>query len=204
MVKIAIVYATDHGNTQRMAEAVAAGVKTVPNAEALLIQAEDATEDEIITSNALIIGSPVHMSCLDWRVKRFIDQVCGPLWMMDRMVGKVGAAFASGGGYGNAGGGCEGTLLAMLTNLAEMGMILVPMPKTTPGYPHGGLQWGAYGRSAGVHMEQTGVTDERLEAAHHHGANVARVTIAIQGKELFAFGNQSLPTGTEATQIFNK
>jgi NAD(P)H dehydrogenase (quinone) len=124
--------------------------------------------------------------------------------MMDRMVGKVGAAFASGGGYGNAGGGCEGTLLAMLTNLAEMGMILVPMPKTTPGYPYGGLQWGAYGRSAGIHMEQTGVTDERLEAAHHHGANVARVTIAVQGKELFAFGNQSLPPGMEATQIFKK
>lgn len=123
---------------------------------------------------------------------------------MDRMVGKVGAAFASGGGYGNAGGGCEGTLLAMLTNLAEMGMILVPMPKTTPGYPYGGLQWGAYGRSAGVHMEQTGVTDERLEAAHHHGANVARVTTAIQGKELFASGNQSLPPGMEPTQIFKK
>lgn len=202
MVKVAIVYATDHGNTQKMAEAVASGVQTVAGAKALLMLAENATEEEIVACDALAIGSPVHMSSLDWRVKKFIDSVCGPLWMMDRMVGKVGAAFASGGGYGNAGGGCEGTLLAMLTNLAEMGMLLVPMPKTTPGYPQGGLQWGAYGRSAGVHMEQTGVTDERLEAAHHHGANVARVTLAVQGKELFAFGNQSLPPGMEVAQVF--
>ena len=111
-----------------MAEAIAAGVQTVTGAEARLMLADTATEDEIVACDALIIGSPVHMSCLDWRVKKFIDQVCGPLWMMDRMVGKVGAAFASGGSYGNAGGSCEGTLLAMLTNLAEMGMILVVHP----------------------------------------------------------------------------
>jgi NAD(P)H dehydrogenase (quinone) len=35
-------------------------------------------------------------------------------------------------------------------------------------------------------MEQTGVTEPRLEAAKHHGANVARVAAALAGKELFA------------------
>jgi hypothetical protein len=30
-----------------------------------------------------------------------------------------------------------------------------------------------------------GVPDERLEAARHHGANVARVAAAIKGKTLF-------------------
>lgn len=77
MVRVAIVYATDRGNTQKMAEAVSAGVETVAGAEALLMLTETATEDEIVACDALIIGSPVHMSCLDWRVKKFIDCVCG-------------------------------------------------------------------------------------------------------------------------------
>lgn len=41
-------------------------------------------------------------------------------------------------------------------------------------------------RSIGEHMEQTGVTEQRLEAAKHHGTNVARVAAALAGKELFA------------------
>jgi NAD(P)H dehydrogenase (quinone) len=98
----------------------------------------------------------------------------------------VGAVFATGGGFGNAGGGAELTMLALLNNFAELGMVMVPLPKITPGYPMGGLQWGPYGRSAGEHMEQTGVTEERLEAAKYHGANVARVATALAGKELFA------------------
>ena len=68
MTKVLIVYATDYGNTKKMAEAVASGVT--------------------------------------------------PLWVNDRLIGKVG--------------------------------------------------------------------EERLEAAKHHGANVARVTAALAGKQLFA------------------
>lgn len=193
MIKVAIVYATDHGNTKKLADAIAVGAETVSDAKAIVIAAEAATEAEIVTSDALIIGSPVHMSCLDWRVKKFLDTVCGPLWMADRMVGKVGAAFASGGGYGSAGGGCELTLLSILTNLMEMELIVVPVPKTTPGYAQGAVQWGVYGRSAGLNMEQTGVTEEKLEVAKHHGANVARVTAELQGKNLLATGNIAPP-----------
>lgn len=58
MVRVAIVYATDRGNTQKMAESVATGVQTVADAEALLMLADTATEDEIVACDALIIGSP--------------------------------------------------------------------------------------------------------------------------------------------------
>ncbi|OYQ62061.1 hypothetical protein B9G53_24215 [Pseudanabaena sp. SR411] len=186
MTKVLIVYATDYGNTKKMAEAVASGVTSVPGAEAELKFAEDVTEDDVVASNAVIVGSPVHMGSPDWRVKKFIDQVCGPLWVKDSLIGKVGAVFSTGGGYGNAGGGVELTMLVLLNNFAELGMVIVPLPKITPGYPLGGLQWGPYGRSAGEHMEQTGVTEPMLEAAKHHGANVARVAAALAGKELFA------------------
>ncbi|MBD1868025.1 NAD(P)H-dependent oxidoreductase [Cyanobacteria bacterium FACHB-471] len=186
MTKVLIVYATDYGNTQKMAEAVDSGVTSVPGIDVEVKFAEDVTGDDVVASDAVIVGSPVHMGSPDWRVKKFIDQVCGPLWVKDSLIGKVGAVFATGGGFGNTGGGAELTILALLNNFAELGMVMVPLPKNTPGYPFGGLQWGPCGRSMGEHMEQTGVTEQRLEAAKYHGANVARVAAALAGKELFA------------------
>lgn len=186
MVKVLIVYATDYGNTQKMALAVADGVKGVEGAESLVRTADDVTKEDFLSHDGIIFGSPVHMGSPDWRIKKVIDQICSKLWMKDALVGKVGAVFASGGGYGGAGGGCELTLLAMMNNLAELGLLIVPLPKNTPGYSAGGLQWGPYGRSMGTNMEQTGVLPEGLIAAMHHGANVARVAIALQGKTLFS------------------
>jgi len=146
MANVLIVFATDWGSTKKMAEAVAAGVAMVEGAQAIIKPAEEATAEDVEASDALILGSPVHMGSMDWRVKRFIDDVCGKLWMADKVVGKAGAVFVTGSGYGNAGGGCELAMLAMMNNLAELGL-LVPLPKNTPGYPKGGLQWGPYGRS---------------------------------------------------------
>ena len=187
MTNVLIVYATDWGSTKKMAEAVAAGVATVKGATATVKTAEEANKDDVVAADALVLGSPVHMGSMDWRVKRFIDQVCGGLWMSDKIVGKVGAVFVSGGGFGSAGGGCELTMLAMMNNLAELGLLLVPLPKNTAGYSKGGLHWGPYGRSMTEDMEpiEGGVPDERIEAARHHGANVARVAAAVKGKALF-------------------
>ncbi|MEC4811688.1 MAG: flavodoxin domain-containing protein [Scytonema sp. PMC 1069.18] len=186
MTNVLIVYATDYGNTRKMAEAIATGAKSVPGTQVSIKLAEETTTDDLIASDAVIVGTPVHMGSPDWRVKKFIDTVCSRLWMKDSMVGKVGAIFATGSGYGNAGGGCELTMLALLNNLVELGMVIVPLPKNTPGYHLAGLQWGPYGRSAGEKMEQTGVTEERLEAARHHGANVSRIASVVKGHDLFA------------------
>ncbi|GAB1538357.1 NAD(P)H-dependent oxidoreductase [Scytonema sp. NUACC21] len=185
MINVLIVYATDYGNTRKMAETVASGAASVPDTQVSIKLAEDVTTEDLIASDAVIVGTPVHMGSSDWRVKKFIDTVCSRLWMKDAMVGKVGAVFATGSGYGNAGGGCELTMLALLTNFAELGMVAVPLPKNTPGYHLAGIQWGPYARSAGEKMEQTGVTDERLEAARHHGANVSRVASVLKGHDLF-------------------
>lgn len=188
MTNILIVYATDWGSTKKMADTVAAGVATVEGAQATLKTAEEAMAEYVVAADALILGSPVHMGSMDWRMKRFIDQVCSQLWMADKIVGKVGAVFVTGGGYGSAGGGCELTMLAMMNNLAELGLLLVPLPKNTPGYPKVGLHWGPYGRSMTEDLQpiEGGVPDERLEAARNHGANVARVAAAIKGKNIFA------------------
>lgn len=186
MVKVLVIYATDYGSTRKMAEAVAAGVETVADAQAAILQAEDVKQEDMLSSDAVIVGTPTHMGSPDWRIKQFIDQVCSPLWMKDALVGKVGAVFASASGFGSTGGGSELTMLSLLANFAELGMILVPLPKNTPGYPKAGLHWGPCARTGSEHLEPIGASDDKLEAAHYHGANVARTAAALKGAKVFA------------------
>ena len=185
MAQILIVYESDYGNTDKMAQAVADGVNSVEGATALVKKAEDTTADDMTASSGVIIGSPVHMGSVDWRVKKFIDTVCAGLWMQDKMNGKVGGVFTSGGGFGGAGGGAEVAMLSILNNMAELGLLIVPLPKNTENYKKGGLHWGPYGRSADENMEHVGVSDEVLSVANKHGANVARTALAVEGRPIF-------------------
>lgn len=185
MTSVLIVYATDWGSTKKMAEAIAEGAKSVHQTKVLVKPAEETTSEDVLSSDALVLGSPVHMGSADWRVKQFIDKVCSKLWMKDLLIGKVGAVFTSGGGFGNAGGGCEITMLGLLNNLVELGLLIVPLPKNTPGYAKGGLQWGPYGRSMGENMEQTGLSDDKTEAAKHHGVHIARAAALLKNQKIF-------------------
>jgi NAD(P)H dehydrogenase (quinone) len=186
MAKILIIYATHWGSTKKLAEAIASGAQEEDGMEVIIKEADSATREEVLSTDALILGSPVHMGSMDWRVKKFIDEICSRLWMEDKLNGKVGAVFATGGGYGNAGGGCELTMLSMMNNLVELGLIIIPLPKNTPGYADAGLQWGPYGRSMGPNMEKTGLTEEKLQAARHHGTHVARAAKLLKDQNIFS------------------
>jgi NAD(P)H dehydrogenase (quinone) len=186
MAKVLIVYATDYGNTKKMAESFFKGVSSVKGAEPIMQEAEKASKEAVRDCDALVLGTPVHMGACDWRIKKFIDTICSALWMKDVMVGRVGAVFASGSGFGNSAGGAELALLSMLNNLVELGLIIIPLPKNTEGYDVAGLQWGPYGRSAGIHMEQTGVGEEQLVSSFHHGKQVARATLHLKGNKIFS------------------
>ncbi len=186
MTSILIVYATDYGSTEKMALAAAEGVSTVTDATVVVKMADEVTADDFLVSDGVILGSPVHMGSIDWRIKKMIDTVCSGLWMQDKMIGKTAAVFVSGGGYGNGGGGAELTMLSMLNNFAELGMIIVPLPKNTPNYKKGGLQWGPYGRSADEDMEHQGVSDETLQLSKQHAIHLTRVATTIKDNSLFS------------------
>ncbi len=185
MTKVIVVYATDRGSTKRMAEAFADGAGSVEGTVVQVKPAEEAAMDDLLNSDAIVIGTPVHMGSPDWRIKKFIDTVCSGAWMKDAIVGKVGAVFASGSGYGRGGGGCELAMLALLNNIAELGLIIVPLPKSTPGYPVAGLQWGPYGRAHDQNLNPIGLSDEQLVSSRHHGIHVARVAAALKGVKVF-------------------
>jgi NAD(P)H dehydrogenase (quinone) len=168
-----------------MAQAVAEGVGTVAGAQALVKKAEEVTAADMTASDGVVVGSPVHMGGMDWRVKKFIDTVCSGLWMQDKMNGRVAGVFTSGSGFGGAGGGTEVAMLSILNNFAELGMLLVPLPKNTENYKKGGLQWGPYGRSADEDMNHVGVSGDALAVAKKHGANIARAAALLKGQTVF-------------------
>ena len=201
MAKILIVYTTSFGNTQKMAQAVADGAKSVVETEVSLKSTDEATKDDVKTCDALILGSPMRHRTADARIKKFIEDTLEQLWLTDEVVGKVGGVFTVGGGYGNMGAGCELAQLGMLGAMAACGMVLVTLPKTTPGFDVAGMHWGPNGRSGDEVMKPIGITEKMLEAAYHHGANIARVAKELAGKELMATGNVAPPP--EVLEMFS-
>jgi len=191
--RVLVVYATTQGNTRDLANAVVDGASSVPGVTVVVREATAATLDDARVCDALILGSPVRHRTADARVKRFVEDVCERLWLTDEMVGKVGATFTVGGGYGDAGAGCELAQLGMLAAMAANGMVLVTLPKTTPGFARAGMHWGVHGRSGGSDMTPQPLADDMLSCARHHGANVARVAQALRHRQLLAEGNVAPP-----------
>lgn len=200
MRNVLIVYTTTTGSTKQMADAIVEGAKSVNDIEVILKEAHEATKEDVRTCDALILGSPVRHRTADSRMKKFIEDVCEQLWLTDEMVGKVGGVFTVGGGYGDCGGGCELAQLGLLGAFAAGGMILVTLPKTTPGFEVAGMHWGVHGRSGGAKMEPLGITEDMKLAGWHHGANIARVTTALRGQDLLAQGNVA-PSGEVLKQF---
>jgi len=174
-----IAYHSDYGNTGKMAEAIAAGMRAAcPDADIALRSTDAVTLQELGDADVLIFGTPVHMGSMAWQMKQLIDRAA-KLWMEGTLEGKVGGVFATGGGFGGAGGGVEQTLIALHSNFLAHGMIVVGFPKSLPGYADGGLQWGAYGRSGNHAGMPDAVSDAALAAARSYGAHLAETADRI-------------------------
>lgn len=170
-MRVLVVVASETGRTRRMAEAVGEGAREA-GAEALLRDADDVVEQELLDADALVVGSGVHMGGIESSMRAFFERTA-PLWLQGRLVGKLGAAFTSAGAGGR--GGAELALLGLLAPLAEHGLLLVPMPNRLEGFAAAGCHWGPI---AWTHPRggQPGPTAAHLAAARAHGRHVAECT----------------------------
>jgi NAD(P)H dehydrogenase (quinone) len=194
--RVLLVYTTDTNSTRQMAMSVAEGVRSVEGVQLtvrLLETGGEVAPADMAPFDALIIGTPTRHRNMHHRVKLFIERVVEVLWVWDSMVGMVGGVFSVGGGHGDTGAGAEQCQLGLLAAMAANGMVLIPLPKTTPGADHAGCHWGPVGRSAGPKLEPIWLTRDALSAGYHHGANIARATLALRPhrQTLFARGNQT-------------
>jgi len=175
-MQVLVVYHSDYGNTEKMAKAIASGIRAANSNVTIQLQKADKTlPDDLAAADVILFGTPVHMGSMAWQMKKLIDDAAR-LWMENALEGKVGGAFATGGGFGSAGGGVELTLASLHSHFLEHGMVVVGFPKTALGYADGGLQWGPYARTGNHEGMPAGITDVQLTAARSYGAHVVEVT----------------------------
>lgn len=118
MAKVLVVYCSETGNTEKMALAVADGVKQVKNVEVTVKKVEQASLDDLCCADGIIMGSPTYYGQMSGKLKDFID---GSVKIHGKLEGKVGAAFTSSGGTAT---GAETTLLSILEAMLVHGMII--------------------------------------------------------------------------------
>ncbi len=119
-VHVLIVYHSMTGNTEKMARAVAEGVRSISGALPTVRRTDAVTADDLSRADAIILGSPTYWGNIAGPMKAFIDD-----WSFKykvSFVDKVGGAFASGGGET---GGKEHVLSSLDLALLNGGAILV-------------------------------------------------------------------------------
>ena len=148
MTKVLILYYSAYGHMERMAQAVAEGVRDagveadikrvpelVPEEVAkqsgfkLDQKAPIATIAELADYDAIIFGSGTRFGVFTSQMRNFLDQT-GPLWMKGALIGKVGSVFT---GSGTQHGGQESTILSMIPTLLHHGIIVVGLPYSFQG-----------------------------------------------------------------------
>ena len=165
-VKVLVTYHSLSGNTERMAEAVVEGVKSVSGAEVLLKRVGKVTADDLFSADAVVVGSPVYWSNMSGEVKTFFDnwQFKFGVFPEFKMKNKIGAAFATGGQVSS---GKELTMLTILAAMLGNQMIVVG----------GG---GSFGASATTEGDSPGIDIKEVADAKALGRRVAEVAVMIQ------------------------
>ncbi len=166
---ILIVYYSETGNTQAMAEAVAEGAQSIPSALVRLKSVQEATVDDLISADAIIVGSPVYNANVAPQVQAFINR-----WPFDGapLKDKIGAAFVTAGGIS---AGEELVQMNILQSMLIFGMIVVGGPDWTQ----------AFGASAITHEEpfdqnQEGINSYFLQKGFALGARVAELAVKLK------------------------
>jgi NAD(P)H dehydrogenase (quinone) len=198
MTKVLILYYSAYGHMERMAQAVAEGVREagvhadikrvpelVPKDVAkksgfkLDQAAPIATVPELADYDAIIFGSGTRFGVATSQMRNFLDQT-GPLWATGALVGKVGSVFT---GSGTQHGGQESTILTMIPTLLHQGMVVVGLPYTFQGQSRtdeitGGSPYGAstITKPDGSRMP----SENELAGARFQGRHVAQIAAKLK------------------------
>ena len=99
MTKILIVYHSQTGHTEKMAEAVAEGAKSIEGVDVILRKAGDATLEDLLTADGLAIGTPENFGYMSGMIKDFFDRTYNAA--QDKVFRKPYVVFISAGNDGS-------------------------------------------------------------------------------------------------------
>jgi NAD(P)H dehydrogenase (quinone) len=193
MSKVLVLYYSSYGHIERMAEAVAEGVRQA-GAEAVIKRVPELVPEEVARKSnfkldqkapiatvaelpdydAIIIGVPTRFGNMAAQMKNFLDQT-GGLWAQGKLIGKVASVFTS---SNTQHGGQESTILTTHVVLLHLGMIIVGLPYSFPGQMDmaditGGSPYGASTIAGADGSRQP--SNNELAGARFQGRHVAEI-----------------------------
>lgn len=179
MVKIAIVFHSGYGHTQRMAQAVAEGAQgeLVPiDAEGNLTEAQ---WTQLAQADAIVFGSPTYMGSVSWQFKKFADASSKP-WSALAWKDKIAAGFTN---SASMNGDKLSTLHYLFTLSQQHGMVWVGtgmMPSNKKTADRNDINYVASFSGAMAQSPSDASVAEMLpgdlETAKQFGARVAAIT----------------------------
>jgi len=174
VVRVLVVYHSLSGNTERMANGVADGVKRVPGAVAIVKKIGEVKKQDLEAADGIVLGSPAYFANIAGKMKLAIDD-----WNWKLKVDftdKVGGAFATGGGQT---GGKEHVVISLLLFMLNNRMIVAgPLYEDEEGDDI----WGELGASAMTGPLDPGVGPHELDAARRLGERVAQIAKKMKSK----------------------
>ena len=160
---VLITYHSVTGNTEKMAQGMAEGAKAVPGTIVVLKRVSEVAADDLLSCDAVMVGSPVYFANMSGEVKTFLDNwsLKFGLFQDRKMRNKVGAAFATGGFVS---GGIETTMQGIHGAMFNNQMIVVS---------------GA-GSNAITGPGSPGIDERELAGARDWGKRVAEVAAIVK------------------------
>jgi len=125
---VLVLYYSKTGNTRKLAEHVAEGVKLVAGVDALMKSTQEVTKEDFANAVGVIAGSPVYFGVMAADLKRVFDEF---VVVRKQMENKVAAAFASSAYWA---GGNETTIISIIQCMLIYGMIVVGDPISATGH----------------------------------------------------------------------
>jgi NAD(P)H dehydrogenase (quinone) len=157
MAKVLIVYYSRTGNTKKMAQYVAEGVKK-GGAEAILQSAEETGIEDLRGADGIIMGSPTYYGTMAAGLKKLLDD---SVKFHGQLEEKIGGAFSS---SANPGGGNETTVMDILKALLIHGMIV---PGSASGDHYGPIAVGSPDKRSADECLRMGRTVAELAVRLH-------------------------------------
>lgn len=202
--RIQVVFYSMYGHIYTMAEAVAAGARSVEGCEVELLQVPELVPDAVLEqsgakaaraafaqvpvaevahlaeADAIIFGTPTRFGNMAAQMRNFLDQT-GKLWMEGGLIGKVGSVFAS---TASQHGGQETTITSFHSTLLHHGMIIVGVPYSEQRLLNmeeisGGTPYGATTLAGADGSRKP--SENELAIARFQGAHVAKIAKKLKG-----------------------
>ena len=169
---VLIAYDSLTGNTERMAQAVAEGIKRVPGAVAAVKRVREVTKEDLEAADAIVLGCPAYYANIPGRMKTVIDDWS---WRMKvDLTDKVGGAFATGGGQM---GGKEHVVISLLLFMINNRMIVAgPLYQDEDGQDI----WAETGAGAMTGPIDPGIGPKEFDSANRLGERVARLALKLE------------------------